>query len=306
MNGTLGKELRLDLVENHIEKALSRETDNHEDEKKTLKRPASDEIAESEPKKAKVNVNGSAGADSPAPDSVSSSNGDEGTATVSTAAAKLFADIAADILEGEDEEQLLQEAVAPAPPPPVEQAPVAPPAPVQQLIMDNNQQVGVDHTRENGDCRILPGFADSASSDYSVAAEDPNRSARDSTKRRSSEAADGAAAEPGADFAVAGAARAGSTGSEYHATGAVPAADQWGPTDVHGGAAADGRRPRATPDRVGGADGAATRERYQDDYNSSAAAVVDDAPPKGRTTARSTSGGDASAPAGITELYGNE
>ncbi|KAJ3657293.1 hypothetical protein Zmor_009109 [Zophobas morio] len=148
MNGTLGKELRLDLVENHIEKALSRETDNHEDEKKTLKRPASDEIAESEPKKAKVNVNGSAGADSPAPDSVSSSNGDEGTATVSTAAAKLFADIAADILEGEDEEQLLQEAVAPAPPPPVEQAPVAPPAPVQQLIMDNNQQVLLTQPRQ--------------------------------------------------------------------------------------------------------------------------------------------------------------
>lgn len=132
MNGTLGKELRLDLVENHIEKALSRETENHEEDKKGIKRPASDEIIETEPKKMKMNVNGSAGADSPAPDSVSSSNGEESSATVSTAAAKLFADIAADILEGEDEEQLLQEAATPA-------VPEQPQTPVQQLIVDNNQ-----------------------------------------------------------------------------------------------------------------------------------------------------------------------
>ncbi|XP_064215038.1 AT-rich interactive domain-containing protein 2 isoform X4 [Tribolium castaneum] len=146
MNGTLGKELRLDLVENHIEKALSRENENHEDEKKSLKRPAHDEIVESEPKKAKLNVNGSAGADSSAPGSVSSSNGEESSTQVSTAAAKLFADIAADILEGEDEEQLMQEA---SNPPPVEQpTPVAPSTPVQQLIVDNNQQVLLTQPRQ--------------------------------------------------------------------------------------------------------------------------------------------------------------
>ncbi|XP_044254837.1 AT-rich interactive domain-containing protein 2 isoform X3 [Tribolium madens] len=146
MNGTLGKELRLDLVENHIEKALSRENENHEEDKKSVKRTASEEIVESEPKKAKLNVNGSAGADSPAPDSVSSSNGDESSTQVSTAAAKLFADIAADILEGEDEEQLMQEA---SNPPPVEQSPVATPStPVQQLLVDNNQQVLLTQPRQ--------------------------------------------------------------------------------------------------------------------------------------------------------------
>lgn len=143
MNGTLGKELRLDLVENHIEKALSRDPENHEEEKKGIKRPANEDINDCEPKKAKVNVNGSAGSDSPAPDSVSSSNGgDEGAATVSTAAAKLFADIAADILEGEDEEQLLQEAATTATASVEQQTAVTTTAaPVQQLLVDNNQQV---------------------------------------------------------------------------------------------------------------------------------------------------------------------
>ncbi|RZC36970.1 AT-rich interactive domain-containing protein 2, partial [Asbolus verrucosus] len=159
LNGTLGKELRLgdrslDLVENHIEKALSRDNDHHDngtekkieesDKKRGVKRPASEDSSESESKKIKVNVNGSAGADSPAPESVSSSNGDEGTATVSTAAAKLFADIAADILEGEDEEQLLQEAQNTSAQ--VDQAQST--APVQQLIVDNNQQVLLTQPRQ--------------------------------------------------------------------------------------------------------------------------------------------------------------
>nr|XP_023020407.1 AT-rich interactive domain-containing protein 2 isoform X5 [Leptinotarsa decemlineata] len=168
LNGSLGKELRLgekslDLVENHIEKALSRDIKQEIDVKQDmdieeiqikdqplekvtkLKRSASDELVEIEHKKPLLssNVNGSSMANSPAPDSVSSSNGDEGPSTVSTAAAKLFADIAADILEDEDEEQLMQEAQATpqiieAAPAPV-QMPVQ--APLQQIIVDNNQQM---------------------------------------------------------------------------------------------------------------------------------------------------------------------
>lgn len=108
----------LDLVENHIEKALSKEsikmeaneitikteiTDTikmevsdinenkdqlmEEDTKVSLKRPATEDIVESECKKPHLitNMNGSAsvgGVDSPAPESVSSSNGDEAPATV--------------------------------------------------------------------------------------------------------------------------------------------------------------------------------------------------------------------------------
>lgn len=94
----------LDLVENHIEKALSKESikmevsdinenkdqqSMDEDTKISLKRPASEDIVESESKKPHLvvttNMNGSAsvgGVDSPAPESVSSSNGDDGPATV--------------------------------------------------------------------------------------------------------------------------------------------------------------------------------------------------------------------------------
>lgn len=85
-------------------------------------------------------MNGSSSVNSPDPDSVSSSNGDETSATVSTAAAKLFADIAADILEDEDEEQLLQEAQAP--PQMIEsqgQIQIPSQSPIQQIIVDNNQ-----------------------------------------------------------------------------------------------------------------------------------------------------------------------
>lgn len=196
LNGALGKELRLgdksmDLVENHIEKVLNRdssennvvkneistedevyiktETDIDEnemvaddiykkteiglrnDEKVCLKRSASEEIIEINAKKPllSTNINGSL-VDSPPPSSVSSSNGDDSTpATVSTAAAKLFADIAADILEDEDEEQLLQESQvttqiieSPA------QVQLSSQGALQQIIMDNNQQLLLTQQRQ--------------------------------------------------------------------------------------------------------------------------------------------------------------
>lgn len=107
----------MDLVENHIEKALSKESIKmetnemtikteipetkmevsdineskdrpiEEDTKIPLKRPATDDIVESESKKPHLvtSMNGSAsigGVDSPAPESVASSNGDEAPATV--------------------------------------------------------------------------------------------------------------------------------------------------------------------------------------------------------------------------------
>lgn len=106
----------MDLVENHIEKALSKESikmetneitvvkteliddikmeiddikeePTDENTKVSLKRPATEDIVESECKKPYLatNMNGSAsvgGVDSPAPGSVSSSNGDEAPATV--------------------------------------------------------------------------------------------------------------------------------------------------------------------------------------------------------------------------------
>ncbi|XP_049826034.1 AT-rich interactive domain-containing protein 2 isoform X3 [Aethina tumida] len=188
LNGGLSKDLRLgdktglDLVENHIEKAL-RDSDCHikheepklEDVPTTnssenkvddvpmsdaeikqedgtnvgdalietkpkinLKRAASDEIVECDSKKPllSANVNGSRNPDSPAPDSVSSSNGEEAasTATASTAAAKLFADLAADILEDEDEEQLMQEAAAPT----ISLPEPTPQQPTPQIVVDNS------------------------------------------------------------------------------------------------------------------------------------------------------------------------
>ncbi|CAH0561486.1 unnamed protein product [Brassicogethes aeneus] len=159
LNGALGKDLRLgnrtglDLVENHIEKAL-RDSECHtvksegikidvdedvieehvisidEDKKLSLKRAATEEIVELESKKPLLsNVNGS-----------NPSN------TASTAAAKLFADLAADILEDEDEEQLLQEASAPTisidASGAVQVTPAAQPSaqPHQQLIAPAQQQ----------------------------------------------------------------------------------------------------------------------------------------------------------------------
>lgn len=111
----------LDLVENHIEKALSKESikmetneitikttdttsirmeigdinenkdqlmEEQQEVKISLKRPATDDIEfESKKPHLATNMNGSAsvgGVDSPAPESVSSSNGDEAPATVST------------------------------------------------------------------------------------------------------------------------------------------------------------------------------------------------------------------------------
>ncbi|CAG9840930.1 unnamed protein product [Diabrotica balteata] len=174
LNGTMGKDLRLgdkamDLVENHIEKALSRDREpipekpaKMEIEIKEeplrdmlyqagLKRSASEEMMEIEAKRPLLlsNLNGST-ADSPAPDS-SSSNGDDGPSTVSTAAAKLFADIAADILEDEDEEQLLQEAAQPSHPPQIvaeQQMQIQGHNPLQQIIVDNSQQVLLAQQRQ--------------------------------------------------------------------------------------------------------------------------------------------------------------
>ncbi|XP_057671699.1 AT-rich interactive domain-containing protein 2 isoform X8 [Diorhabda carinulata] len=174
LNGGMRKELRLgekamDLVENHIEKALSRENENNADTKMEIdikedivskeevhremvgiKRSASEEMMEIEAKRPLLssNINGSSTAASPAPDS-SSSNGDDGPSRVSTAAAKLFADIAADILEDEDEEQLLQEAQSTQIVTDNQsQVQLQTQAPLQQIIMDNSQQMLLTQQRQ--------------------------------------------------------------------------------------------------------------------------------------------------------------
>ncbi|KRT80635.1 hypothetical protein AMK59_6340 [Oryctes borbonicus] len=167
LNGVLGKELRLgekglDLVENHIEKVLSKENNMNEMDttgtnsldksndlnKQALKRSASEDLSEPEAKKIHLsNVNGNA--DSPAPESLSSSNGgdEQPTEKVSTAAAKLFADMAADILEDEDEEELMQATAHQQQPPQtiVEDPNIVQIAPssagVPQMFVDGNQQV---------------------------------------------------------------------------------------------------------------------------------------------------------------------
>ncbi|CAG9819624.1 unnamed protein product [Phaedon cochleariae] len=172
LNGTLGKESKsVDLVENHIEKALNRDGGGHAGvkaveeeevieikeevieikeevieikeeplEKPSLKRSASDDLMEVEPKKPLLStVNGSttaAAASTDPPDS-SSSNSEEGPSTVSTAAAKLFADIAADILEDEDEEQLLQQDGGQGQ---YQQPQQQPPPQQQQIIVDHGGQ----------------------------------------------------------------------------------------------------------------------------------------------------------------------
>lgn len=172
LNGTIGKDLKLgsersDLLENHIEKALSRD---HEikieiedikleppdedikpnvhdltlkiDSKQGHKRHATDQIFDAEAKKPylSASINGSSSSELPAPDS-SSPNGDDRPSTVSTAAAKLFADFAADILEDEDEEQLMQEVQAP--PQTIMDSGIQ-----QQIIMDNNQMQLLSQPRQ--------------------------------------------------------------------------------------------------------------------------------------------------------------
>lgn len=177
LNGVMGKELRigdkgLELVEkmemfdkvvllenaneNHVDKLQMQTNENlvnnvdkdikgaeasnarGAEEKTGVKRSATDSIVESDAKRPHLanNVNGSIGVGSPAPDSVSSSNGDE-PATASTAAAKLFADLAADILEDEDEEDM-EQPVAETPPPPT------PPAVAQTV--QQTQSASVQHT----------------------------------------------------------------------------------------------------------------------------------------------------------------
>ncbi|XP_022907233.1 AT-rich interactive domain-containing protein 2 isoform X2 [Onthophagus taurus] len=181
MNGVLGKELRkgeksVDLVENHIDKILSKENNLNEareqcgfieedsncinvklnENKISLKRAASDDLpSEPEAKKPLLLTNVNGNADSPAPDSVASSNGDDQpTEKVSTAAAKLFADMAADILEDEDVDELMQEVQQPttvSPPIPVEEPSsvvissqsnvMSQTSSVPQVFVDGNQQV---------------------------------------------------------------------------------------------------------------------------------------------------------------------
>lgn len=148
LNGVLGKE----LVDNHIEKALKESlvpdcssndnsNDKVEETKQGIKRSASDEV-EFESKKPHLSNTLNGNANSPAPESVSSSNG-EGEGTVSTAAAKLFADIAADILEDEDEEELMQQQrpQETQEPNPSVQLVQNNTTTVQQVFVDSNQQV---------------------------------------------------------------------------------------------------------------------------------------------------------------------
>ncbi|XP_045481039.1 AT-rich interactive domain-containing protein 2 isoform X2 [Harmonia axyridis] len=157
VNGSLGKDLKitakgLELVENHIEKALIRDkniqmvkTDPEikQEIQTGIKRPATEDISKVEVKKPCLeNINGNA--PSPNPDSLDTKQDEpdeeesRGSARVSDAAAKLFADIAADILEDEDEEQLLQEAQQPAQPPTVSvDTSIGTTPSVGQLVMDN-------------------------------------------------------------------------------------------------------------------------------------------------------------------------
>ncbi|XP_048524869.1 AT-rich interactive domain-containing protein 2 isoform X2 [Dendroctonus ponderosae] len=186
LNGTLNKDLKLEnerseLLENHIEKALSR--DNNElkmedlkvdansvkaednstdadsakretqegsfpdmksetgDNKQGVKRHATDSIVEVDAKRPHLSANANGRGNICHTPDTSSTSRDERPTSVSTAAAKLFADFAADILEDEDEEQLMQ------------QTQTATPAVVesgmsQQLIVDNNQQVLLSQPRQ--------------------------------------------------------------------------------------------------------------------------------------------------------------
>ncbi|XP_050307996.1 SWI/SNF nucleosome remodeling complex component isoform X6 [Anthonomus grandis grandis] len=175
LNGTLNKDLKLsseksDLLENHIEKALSRDNvdikmeveevikeevidikeevlDEEEvDSKQGIKRQATDEISGIEAKKAHLltNVNGSTGSSE-----LSSANGDDRPTTVSNAAAKLFADFAADILEDEDDDVIIQETTTPAnQPQPVAEPAIQQQQQQQQLIVDNNQQMLLSQSRQ--------------------------------------------------------------------------------------------------------------------------------------------------------------
>lgn len=165
LNGSLSKDLKLssersDLLENHIEKALIREDDVKLKEVKLeeveikeeildtkgIKRRASEDLDEVDVKKPHLiaNVNGTASNDAQAPDS-SSPNGEDRPSSVSTAAAKLFADFAADILEDEDEDQLMQETA----PSTQNAASVETGAGIQpQLIVENNQQVVLSQSRQ--------------------------------------------------------------------------------------------------------------------------------------------------------------
>lgn len=163
LNGTLNKDLKLnseksDLIENHIEKALSEIKTEVSDiklepmdsveqttelVKQGIKRHATEQISDIDEKKPLLsNINGSAGIDLQAADS-SSNSAEDRPSTVSTAAAKLFADFAADILEDEDEDQLIQETQP-------SNTPAAEPQPAlsQQLLVDNNQQVLLSQSRQ--------------------------------------------------------------------------------------------------------------------------------------------------------------
>ncbi|KAL3266501.1 hypothetical protein HHI36_010671 [Cryptolaemus montrouzieri] len=183
LNGSLCKDLKLtarglELVENHIEKALIREKSDtivikeHQEvlqvtggsiaidedvievkpempdvkpeliQGKGLKRPATDDISNTIIKKPWVaatnSINGNAPSSILNADSGTTAVKEEetGSASVSNAAAKLFADMAADILEDEDEEQMLQSVQQP--PATITVDPVMGTSPaMSQLVMDN-------------------------------------------------------------------------------------------------------------------------------------------------------------------------
>lgn len=147
LNGVIGKELRigekgLELVDNHISKLISKENNStntetqqipsqvppestqpvqNEEIKTGVKRPAVDDISEIDAKKPALpnSINGSAEAVSPKTDST---DAEDGNVSVSATAANLYASLAADVLEDEDEELLQQEATAA--PTVIEEAPV--------------------------------------------------------------------------------------------------------------------------------------------------------------------------------------
>lgn len=108
------------------------------DIKLTNKRPAEDDIAEVEVKRPAL-ANGNA--DSPKPESVDSSNGDDSTnVSVSATAANLYAALAADALEDEDEELLQQETTVATVPPIIEETTVPvqlQTAPIHQMYVSN-------------------------------------------------------------------------------------------------------------------------------------------------------------------------
>lgn len=144
LNGSINKDFKfsskgLELVENHIEKALSREV---ETDTRGIKREASDgskDAPETKKIALEMPVNGEISTNSSEP--AASGEGAQPTSRVSTAAAKLFADFAADILEDEDEEQLMQESQVNNPVVVDQQPAIIQQNSVPQIMVDNTGQM---------------------------------------------------------------------------------------------------------------------------------------------------------------------